>query len=271
MGKFDGKVALVTGAGRMRGIGRAAAMAFAQEGADVTVTGTGRDPESFPDDEKAAGWRDIDSVADEITGLGRGSQALVVDVTKEAQVQDAVERTVAQFGRIDFLVNNASAPRMAAWAQLEELTEEAWHTVMDIKVTGAFLCTKAVVQALLSQGHGGSIVNVISVEAKISRAKDLAYATASGALATFTHKAGKALAPHGIRVNGVSPGTSDTSRNDILYGYPRTAVWDERLESIPLGRAGQPEEIGNFIAWLCTKDAEFIVGQCIDMDGGQAA
>ncbi len=271
MGKFDGKVALVTGAGRMRGIGRAAAMAFAQEGADVTVTGTGRDPESFPDDEKAAGWRDIDSVADEITGLGRGSLALVVDVTKEAQVQDAVERTVAQFGRIDFLVNNASAPRMAAWAPLEELTEEAWHTVMDIKVTGAFLCTKAVVQALLSQGHGGSIVNVISVEAKISRANDLAYATASGALATFTHKAGKALAPHGIRVNGVSPGTSDTSRNDILYGYPRTAVWDERLESIPLGRAGQPEEIGNFIAWLCTKDAEFIVGQCIDMDGGQAA
>ena len=271
MGKFDGKVALVTGAGRMRGIGRAAAMAFAQEGADVTVTGTGREPEAFPDDEKSAGWRDIDSVAEEINGLGRGALALVIDVTKEAQVQDAVEKTVARFGRIDFLVNNASAPRMAAWAPLDELTEEAWHTVMDIKVTGAFLCTKAVVQAFLHQGQGGSIVNVISVEAKISRANDLAYATASGALATFTHKAGKALAPHGIRVNGVSPGTSDTSRNDILYGYPRTSVWDERLESIPLGRAGQPQEIGNFIAWLCTKDAEFIVGQCIDMDGGQAA
>ena len=129
----------------MRGIGRAAAMAFAQEGADVTVTGTGREPEAFPDDEKAAGWRDIDSVAEEINGLGRGALALVIDVTKEAQVQDAVEKTVARFGRIDFLVNNASAPRMAAWAPLDELTEEAWHTVMDIKVTGAFLCTKAVV------------------------------------------------------------------------------------------------------------------------------
>ena len=271
MGKFDGKVALVTGAGRMRGIGRAAAMAFAQEGADVTVTGTGRDPESFPDDEKAAGWRDIDSVADEITGLGRGSLALVVDVTKEAQVQDAVERTVAQFGRIDFLVNNASAPRMAAWAQLEELTEEAWHTVMDIKVTGAFLCTKAVVQALLSQGHGGSIVNVISVEAKISRATDLAYATASGALYTFTKKAGRALAPQGIRVNGISPGTTNTARNDSLYGFPRSEDWDNRLQTIPLGRAGTPEEMGNFAAWLCSTDAEFIVGQCIEIDGGQSA
>ncbi len=142
---------------------------------------------------------------------------------------------------------------------------------MDVKVTGAFLCTKAVVQALMRQGGGGSIVNVVSVEAKISRPTDLAYATASGALATFTRKAGKALAPYGIRVNGVSPGTSDTSRNDALYGYPRSKEWQDRLESIPLGRAGQPEEIGNFIAWLCTKEAEFIVGQCIDMDGGQAA
>ena len=142
---------------------------------------------------------------------------------------------------------------------------------MDIKVTGALLCTRAVVRQMMRQKHWGRIVKLISVEAMISWATDLAYATASGALATFTHKAGKALAPHGIRVNGVSPGTSDTSRNDGLYGYPRTQVWKERLESIPLGRAGQPGEIGNFIAWLCTKDAEFIVGQCIDMDGGQAA
>jgi len=109
------------------------------------------------------------------------------------------------------------------------LTEGAWHTVIGIKVTGAFSCTKAIVQAFLRHGQGGSIVNVISVEAKISRANDLAYATGNGALATFIQKGGKALAPHGIRVNGLSPGTSDTSRNDILYGYPRTSVWDQRL------------------------------------------
>ena len=276
MGKFDGKVALVTGAGRMRGIGRYAALAFAKEGAAVAVTGTGRDPATFPSDERDAGWRDVDSVAQEINErFGRSPDkigiSLVVDVSDPAQVQEAVDRTVAEFGRVDFLVNNASASRMAAWAAFEDLTLEAWRQVMDVKVTGAFLCTQAVTKELLRQGSGGSIVNVISVEAKISRATDLAYATASGALYTFTKKAGRALAPHGIRVNGISPGTTDTSRNDTLYGYPRSQDWDDRLQSIPLGRAGTPEEMGNFAAWLCSKEAEFIVGQCIEIDGGQAA
>ncbi len=276
MGKFDGKVALITGAGRMRGIGRYAALAFAKEGASVVVTGTGRDPSTFPDDEREVGWRDVDSVAQEINErFGRGADKtgmpLLLDVSDPAQVQDAVDRTVAEFGRVDFLVNNASASRLAAWAAFEDLTLEAWRHVMDVKVTGAFLCTQAVTKELLRQGGGGSIVNVISVEAKISRATDLAYATASGALYTFTKKAGRALAPHGIRVNGISPGTTDTARNDTLYGYPRTQDWDDRLETIPLGRAGTPEEMGNFAAWLCSKEAEFIVGQCIEIDGGQSA
>ena len=271
MGKFDGKVAMVTGAGRMRGIGRSAALAFAREGANVAVTGTGRDPSTFPEDEREAGWKDVESVAQEALDLGVKGLPLVVDVSNESQVQDAVDRTVRDFGRIDFLVNNASAPRLAAWAPINELTEEAWRGVFDVKVVGAFLCTKAVTDVFLRQGDGGSIVNVISVEAKISRANDLAYATASGALYTFTQKAGRALAPLGIRVNGISPGTTNTARNDLMYGYPRNQDWDDRLQSIPMGRAGTPEEMGNFIAWLCTKDAEFIVGQCIEIDGGQSA
>ena len=271
MGHFDGKVALITGAGRFRGIGRAAALAFAREGADVAVTGTGRDPAAFPEDERDLGWRDVESVAQEIEGLGRRALSLVVDVTDANQVQAAVDRTVAELGRLDVLVNNASAPRTAAWAPIHELSDEAWRAVLDTKVTAAFFCTRAAVKVFLDQGDGGSIVNVISVEAKIGRANDLAYATASGALYTFTRKAGRALAPLGIRVNGISPGTTDTARNDTLYGYPRSPEWEDRLRSIPSGRAGTPEEMGNFIAWLCSKDAEFIVGQCIEIDGGQAA
>ena len=270
MNKLEGQVAIVTGAGRMRGIGRAAALALAREGANVVVAGTGRDSATFPQDEQAAGWRDVDSVADEIEAMGRESLALVADVTRGDQVQGMVDRAVERFGRVDIMVNNASAPRMAAWAELAELSEEAWRGVLDIKVTGAFLCTQAAVKEFLKQGGGGSVVNVISVEAKIARAADLAYATASGALYTFTSRAGRALAPQRIRVNAVSPGTTDTSRNDALYGYPRSQEWHDRMQTIPLGRPGTPEEIGNVIAWLCTKDAEFIVGQVLEMDGGQA-
>ena len=270
MDKLKGQVAIVTGAGRMRGIGRAAALALAQEGANVVVAGTGRDPATFPQDEQAAGWQDVDSVAGEIAALGCESLALAADVTNGDQVQSMVDQTVQRFGRVDILVNNASAPRLAAWAELKDLTEDAWRGVLDIKVTGAFLCTQAVVKEFMKQGSGGSVVNVISVEAKIARAADVAYAVASGALYTFTGKAGRALAPHGIRVNAVSPGTTDTARNDALYGYPRSQEWHDRLQTIPLGRAGTPDEIGKVIAWLCSKDAEFIVGQCIEMDGGQA-
>ena len=195
MGKLDDKVAIVTGAGRMRGIGHATALAFAREGANVVITGTGRGPKTFPPDEKAVGWRDIDSVAEEIMALGRSALPVVVDVTKVDQVQNMVDRALADLGRIDFLVNNASAPRLAAWAPLVELSEEAWRKVIDVKLTGAFLCTKAVTEVLLRQGQGGSIVNVITVEAKVSRPNDLAYATASGALYTFTKKAGRGSRP----------------------------------------------------------------------------
>ena len=255
------KVAIVTGASR--GIGKAIALALAGEGASVVVAARSEVPRpGLPGT--------IHATVEQIQDLGGRALAAPCNVREEDSILSMVRQARDAFGRIDVLVNNASAPRMAAWAEFVDLTEEAWRYVMDVKVTGAFLCTQAVTKVMMRQGWGGSIVNVISVEAKISRPTDLAYATASGALYTFTTKAGRALAPHGIRVNGVSPGTTDTARNDALYGFPRSPEWAARVESIPIGRAGTPEEIGEFIAWLCSKEAEFIVGQCIDMDGGQA-
>ena len=271
MGKFDGKVAIVTGAGRMRGIGRSAALTFARQGASVTVTGTGRDPGTFPPDEREAGWRDVESVADEIREMGRDALPLVVDVSRADDVQRMVDATVERFGRVDFLVNNAAAPRLAAWAPLPELPPDAWQRVFDIKVTGAFLCTRASSEVMVRQGQGGSIVNVISIEAKISRDNDVAYAVASGALYTFTAKGGRSLAPYGIRMNAVSPGVTDTSRNDALYGYPRDEKWEDRVRQIPIGRASTPEEPANLIAWLCSDEAHMIVGKIIEMDGGHAS
>ena len=271
MGEFDGKVAIITGAGRMRGIGHATAIAFARLGADVVVTGTGRDPSTFPADEQSAGWRDVESVAEEVRALNCRALPLKVDVSNGAQVQAMVDRTVETLGRIDFLVNNAGAGRTLGLMPLVELPEETWRRVIDVKLTSAYLCTRGVLQVLMRQGQGGSIVNVSSVEAKLTPVNDCAYATASGALYTFTSTVAKEVASHGIRVNCVSPGTTDTARNDGVYGYPRDERWTQRLKSLPLGRAGRPEEIGGFIAWLCKEEAEFIVGECISIDGGQRA
>ena len=111
MGELDGKVAIVTGAGRLRGIGRAAAVALARLGADVVVTGTGRDPSSFPDDEKAIGWRDVESVADQVREFGQRALTCNVDVSNAADVQNMVEQTINEFGRIDILINNAAYAR----------------------------------------------------------------------------------------------------------------------------------------------------------------
>ena len=271
MGDFDGKVAIITGAGRMRGIGHSAALAFARRGADIVVTGTGRDPGTYPPDEREAGWRDVESVAQEVRDMGRRALALTVDVSNGAQVQAMADEAVETLGRVDFLVNNAGAGRTVALMPLVELPEEIWRRVIDVKLTGAYLCTRAVLRVLQRQGQGGGIVNVSSVEAQMTPVNDCAYATASGALYTFTRIVAKEVAHQGIRVNCVSPGTTDTARNDSLYGYPRDESWTRRLKSIPLGRAGTPDEIGRFIAWLCSAEAGFIVGQCIEMDGGQTA
>ena len=111
MGELDGKVAIVTGAGRLRGIGRAAAVELARLGADVVVTGTGRSPDSFPPDEQAIGWRDIESVADQIREQGRRPLPLIADVSSEESVRSMVERTIEEFGRVDILINNAAYAR----------------------------------------------------------------------------------------------------------------------------------------------------------------
>ena len=108
MGELDGKVAIITGAGRLRGIGRAAAEALAKLGADVVVTGTGRSPDSFPDDEKAIGWKDIETVAERVRDIGRRALPLVVDVTKRDDVKRMVDETLKEFGRVDILINNAA-------------------------------------------------------------------------------------------------------------------------------------------------------------------
>ena len=266
MGSLDGKVAIVTGAGRLRGIGRAAALALAELGANIVVTGTGRDPEHYPADEKAAGWRDIESTAEQVRGAGRRCLALVADVTDRAAVQQTVEAACKDFGRIDILINNSAFARGRDRVPLTELTEDLWRRVLDIKLTGSFLMSQAVVPTMIQHGQGGSILNISSIAGKKGNPNMVAYCTSNFGIQGFSQALAMELAPHNIRVNAVCPGIIDTSRMDDLG---RDDTWDKTIKQlIPLNRPGSDEEIGKFLAYLCTPDASYITGQSLNIDGG---
>jgi 3-oxoacyl-[acyl-carrier protein] reductase len=265
MPELDGKVAIVTGAGRLRGIGRAAAVAYARLGADVVITGTGRNPDSFPDDEKAVNWKDVESTAEEVRALGRRALTATVDVTNLDHVQNMIDAAVAEFGRVDILVNNAAFARGADRVPVADLSSELFDLVMNIKVTGTFNCTKAFMNQITKQGEGGKIVNISSSAGKRGSANTLAYNAANFAVVGMTQSMAREFGPMGVNVNCVCPGAVDTHRMDDLGRGDR---WDSMAANTPIGRNGTDEETGDFIAYLCTKAASWIQGQSINLNGG---
>ncbi len=265
MGEFDGKVAIVTGAGRLRGIGRAAAIGFAKLGANVVVTGTGRDPATFPDDEKAVGWRDIHSVAEQIESHGVKALPLIVDVTNKEHVQNMIDQAVSEFGGVDMLMNNAAYARGPDRVPILDLDDDIFQRVIDIKITGTYLCTKAFVAALQKQGHGGKIVNISSSAGKRGSANTLAYNAGNFALVGMTQSMAAELGPMGINVNCVCPGAVDTHRMDDI---DRGERWQSMAESTPIRRNGTDDETGEFCVYLCTEAASWIHGQSININGG---
>ena len=273
MPDLSGKVAIVTGAGRYRGIGRDTALALAQAGADVAVTGTGRSADTFPDDEKAMGWRDIESVADEIRAMGRRALTIVADLGDPAHARGIVEKTVAELGSVDILVNNAAYAMAGDRVPVVELDDDIWHRVLDIKVHGSYYASKAAAQAMIRQGNGGSIVMVSSIAGKIHPRNFAAYVVSNMSLQGLTGSLSKELGDYNINVNTVCPGVIDTSRWDNKRDNTPTGREDwERLESnIPMGRPGTGTDVATTIVFLCSDEAHWISGQSINIDGGQVS
>jgi 3-oxoacyl-[acyl-carrier protein] reductase/meso-butanediol dehydrogenase/(S,S)-butanediol dehydrogenase/diacetyl reductase len=265
---LEGKVAIVTGAGRMRSIGRPIALALARAGCDVVLTGTGRAREHYPEDEQRAGWRDIDSVADDIRSLGRRALPVVSDVSKAEAVQALVERVVREFGKVDVLVNNAGATRGTDRVPVLDLAVSEWHRVIDTNLHGTFYMSKACAARMVTQGHGGSIVNISSLAARLLAPETAAYATSKIAVNALSTVMAAELGPKGIRVNAVCPGIIDTSRLDDVG---RSELWATMLKTfVPLGRAGTGDDIANLVAFLCSDQGAWITGQHIQVDGGHS-
>jgi NAD(P)-dependent dehydrogenase (short-subunit alcohol dehydrogenase family) len=261
-----GKVAVVTGAGRMRSIGRPIAVELARAGCDVVLTGTGRAREHYPADEQAAGWRDIESVADEVRALGRRVLALVSDVANESAVAALADRVLAECGRVDVVVNNAGAARGEDRVPVVDLAPAAWRKVLDVNLTGSFLMSKFFGRKLIDLGRGGSIVNISSIAGKALPPNTAAYAASKAGLQALTASMAQEMGRHRVRVNAICPGVIDTSRMDDLG---RGEVWDAIVKAaIPLGRAGSGADIAAMCVFLCSDQGAWITGQSYNVDGG---
>jgi NAD(P)-dependent dehydrogenase (short-subunit alcohol dehydrogenase family) len=245
-GKLDGRTALVTGASK--GLGKAMAIALAAEGARVGLVS-----------------RDAALLGAVASEIGRNARIFQADVTSEDQVRSIERDVVAEFGKVNILINNAGVNVRKAVA---DFTLEEWRRVMDTSVTAAFLMCRSFVPHMTGQGYG-RILNMTSIMSHVSLPGRTAYSAAKAALLGMTRALALELAPEGITANGISPGPFGTEMNKPLMENPEANA--QFLASIPLNRWGKVEEIGKLAVYLCSDDAGFITGTDILIDGGWTA
>ena len=246
--KLSGKVAAITGAAR--GIGRACAERLLQEGVKVVISDVDRE-----------------ALAQTASELGRANdlRAVVTDVTKRADVDALVTYAVKAFGRLDIMVNNAGVARNRDFL---EISEQEFDEIIAINLRGAFFGVQAAARQMIAQGGGGVVINMSSVNALLAIPSLATYAMSKGGMKQLTSVAAVALAPHGIRVVAVGPGT-------ILTEMVASAIFssDDARRSVlsrtPAGRCGEPSEVAAVVAFLASEDASYITGQTIYPDGGR--
>jgi NAD(P)-dependent dehydrogenase (short-subunit alcohol dehydrogenase family) len=273
--EFDGKVVLVTGCARARGIGRAISVAFARAGADIVATdvasGGTRNENEQGLEEIRLGWKGLESLAAEIEKLGRRVLTLVGDVSRAADAERFVKEALTRFDHIDVLVNNAAAPHGADRRLLWEVPEEAWDLVLDVNLKGTFLMSKAVIPHMLSRGRG-RIVNMASVSGKRGTARRGAYTASKFGVIGLTQAMAQELGSHGITVNAICPGSVDTSRRESTSRRERALA--ERDPSTPTltlppsGRVARPDDIARLAAFFASEQSDHITGQAWNVDGG---
>lgn len=251
--EFQGKVVVVTGASK--GIGKAAASAFAREGARVAVV----------DLDQAAG----EATVQEIEGLGQEALFVQADVAQEAQVQAMVRHVVERWGRLDILVNNAG---IYFQGDVGGTPLNQWSRILDVNLTGAFLCTKYALPAMLDSG-GGVIVNVSSEAGLVGIPGQVGYNVSKAGMIALTKSCAVDLARRGVRVNCVCPGTTDTPLvQEAIRRAPNPAAARRHLEEVrPLNRLGTPEEIATAILLLAGDRMAYAIGAVLSVDGGYTA
>ena len=275
MGDFDGKSVLITGCGRVRGVGRALSLAFARAGADIIATditpgGTRNENEEGLEEIRQA-WKGLESLAAEIQELGRRVLTLVGDVSRAADTERFVAESLARFGRIDVLVNNAAAPHGADRRLTWEVPEEAWDLVLDVNLKGTFLMSRAVIPNMLAR-KSGRIINMASVSGKRGTPRRGAYTASKFGVIGLTQAMAQELAPHGITVNAICPGSVDTSRRESTTRRERALADREPGAAVlglpPTGRVARPDDVSRLALFFASEQSDHVTGQAWNVDGG---
>lgn len=246
---LSGKAALVTGASS--GIGAATARVFAELGASVAI--------GYHRNQKGAF-----ELRDALVSSGFKVVAIQADVQQAQQARSLAEQAQDLLGPIDILVNNAGS--LIERKPLLEMTGQTWADVVELNLSSAFVCSQAVAPSMVAR-RSGSVTNIVSIAGRNGGGPGAgAYATAKGGLITFTKALAKELAPHGVRVNGVSPGVIDTPFHEVFSTPEMMANF---VRSIPLGRVGTSVEVAKVITFLASEAASYIIGETIEVNGGQ--
>jgi glucose 1-dehydrogenase len=247
-GRLAGVVALVTGSSK--GIGRGIAERFAREGADIVV--------NYRSDREGA-----EEVVDAARAAGRRAIAVEADVSEVAQATRLVERTIAEMGRLDVLVNNAGIEKEAPFW---EVSEEDYDQVLAVNLKGSFFMARAAVRHFRDTGRPGRIINISSVHEDLAFPRFAPYAASKGGLRMLMRSLAVELGPLGIRVNNIAPGATRTAINEESLSDPGTR--NALLEKIPLGRIGEPGDVAGVAVFLASADADYVTGATFTVDGG---
>lgn len=274
MQQLEGKVALITGAGRRGGIGAAVALRLAGAGAQVVVSDLCAAPMSGVASPGGGQWQELQALAAEITGLGVQALPVRGDVTVRADVEAMIAETMQAFGRLDILVNNAGVA--LGPAPVAQMQEAAWRRTLEINATGVFLCCQAAIPALIKSSKAGRIINMSSLAAIRPKPFLAAYAASKAAVIALTQSLAQEVALFGITVNAILPGDIDTAFKQwglqiesLVRSRPYEQVYAEAVAQIPVGRMGQPEDVASLVAYLVSPEASFITGQAYPLTGGR--
>jgi NAD(P)-dependent dehydrogenase (short-subunit alcohol dehydrogenase family) len=271
---LDGKVALVTGAGRHRGLGEAMAKRLASEGAKVVITDIGAEKGAQFAAEHIGTTAEMDEIAAEIKQAGGEATPHICDVLDEDQVAAAVKKAVDTYGSLDIMINNAGIGYLMT--DILNLEQKDWDAVLNVNLRGVFFGIKHAAEQMIAQGNGGSIINIASQAAKRGFAGAAAYVSSKHGVVGLTRTAALEFGPHNIRVNSICPnhvttglGAWQNEHFSAAGGQSEDDYMAAMQSRIPLGRVGLTSDIASTAAFLCSDQAPYITGQNLDVSGGE--